>query len=86
VARRRRLRHRGGGRGAWHEELQLPASAGALGDVARLSIGDHYSRYGWDVTPLLGHQRGLYLLVPAHIAVLAGGVWSAWLILVKLSE
>jgi cyclopropane fatty-acyl-phospholipid synthase-like methyltransferase len=22
----------------WHEELQLPASAGALGDVARLSI------------------------------------------------
>jgi hypothetical protein len=38
------------------------------------------------VTLVLGHQRGLYLLVPALIAVLAGGVWNAWVILVKLSE
>ena len=37
------------------------------------------------VTLLLGHERGLYLLVPAIIAVLAGGTWNAWLILVKLS-
>ena len=38
------------------------------------------------VALLLGHQWGLYLLVPALVAVLSGGVWNAWLILVKLSE
>jgi hypothetical protein len=38
------------------------------------------------VVLLFGHRWGLYFLVPALIAVLAGGVWNAWLILVKLSE
>ena len=38
------------------------------------------------VTLLRDHQWGLYLLIPALMAVLAGGVWNAWLILVKLSE
>jgi hypothetical protein len=38
------------------------------------------------VTLLLGETGGLYLLVPALVAVLAGGVWNAWLILVTLSE
>jgi hypothetical protein len=37
------------------------------------------------VVLLLDHQWGLYFLVPALIAVLAGGVWNAWLILVKLT-
>jgi hypothetical protein len=38
------------------------------------------------VTLLLHDWWGLYLLVPALIAVLTGGVWNAWLILVKLSD
>jgi len=32
----------------------------------------------------LGHEGGLYLLVPALIAVLVGAVANAWLILVRL--
>jgi hypothetical protein len=32
---------------------------------------------------ILGHRDGLYLLVPALIAVLVGGVVNAWLILVR---
>jgi hypothetical protein len=35
---------------------------------------------------ILGHKNGLYLLVPALIAVLVGGVVNAWLILVRLTE
>jgi hypothetical protein len=38
------------------------------------------------ITLLLDDWWGLYFLVPALIAVLAGGVWNAWLILVKLSD
>jgi hypothetical protein len=34
---------------------------------------------------ILGHRNALYLLVPALIAVLAGGVTNAWLILVRLT-
>ena len=35
---------------------------------------------------LLGHENGIYLLVPALIAVLVGGVANAWLILTRLSD
>jgi hypothetical protein len=35
---------------------------------------------------ILGHKNGLYLLVPALIAVLVGGVVNAWLILVRLTD
>jgi len=35
---------------------------------------------------LLGHKDGIYLLVPAMIAVLVGGVVNAWLILVRLTD
>ena len=34
----------------------------------------------------LGHKDGIYLLVPALIAVLVGGVVNAWLILVRLTD
>jgi hypothetical protein len=34
----------------------------------------------------LGHRDGVYLLVPALIAVLVGGVVNAWLILVNLTD
>jgi hypothetical protein len=34
----------------------------------------------------LGHQRGLYLVVPALFAVLVGCVTNGWLILVRISE
>jgi hypothetical protein len=34
---------------------------------------------------VLGQQWGLYVLVPAFIALFTGGVFSAWLFLVKLS-
>jgi len=34
---------------------------------------------------LLGREDGVYLLVPALIAVLVGGVVNAWLILVRLT-
>ena len=34
---------------------------------------------------ILGHEDGIYLLVPALVAVLVGGVVNAWLILVKLT-
>jgi hypothetical protein len=34
---------------------------------------------------ILGHRDGLYVLVPALFAVLAGGVVNAWLILVRLT-
>jgi len=35
---------------------------------------------------ILGHEDGTYLVVPAVIAVLVGGVVNAWLILVKLTD
>jgi hypothetical protein len=35
---------------------------------------------------ILGHNDGIYLLVPALVAVLVGGVVNAWLILVRLSN
>ena len=35
---------------------------------------------------MLGHKDGIYLLVPALIAVLVGGVVNAWLILVRLTD
>jgi hypothetical protein len=38
------------------------------------------------VVLILGHEDGLYVLVPAVIAVLVGGVVNAWLILVKLTD
>jgi len=37
------------------------------------------------VVLILGHEDGLYVLVPALIAVLVGGVVNAWLILVRLT-
>jgi hypothetical protein len=33
-----------------------------------------------------GHEDGIYVLVPAVIAVLVGGVVNAWLILVRLPD
>lgn len=38
------------------------------------------------VTLILGHNDGIYVLVPALIAVLVGGVVNAWLILVRLTD
>jgi hypothetical protein len=38
------------------------------------------------VVLILGHKDGIYLLVPALIAVLVGGVVNAWLILVRLPD
>jgi hypothetical protein len=38
------------------------------------------------VVLILGHEDGTYVLVPAPIAVLVGGVVNAWLILVRLSD
>jgi formate-dependent nitrite reductase membrane component NrfD len=38
------------------------------------------------VVLILGHEDGTYVLVPALIAVLAGGVVNAWLILVALND
>jgi hypothetical protein len=35
---------------------------------------------------ILGHKDGIYLLVPALIAVSVGGVVNAWLILVRLTD
>ena len=35
---------------------------------------------------ILGHQDGIYFIVPALIAVLVGGVVNAWLILVRLTD
>jgi len=35
---------------------------------------------------ILGHENGLYVLVPALIAVLVGGVLNAWLVLVRLTD
>jgi len=35
---------------------------------------------------ILGHKAGIYVIVPAVIAVLVGGVVNAWLILVKLTD
>ncbi len=35
---------------------------------------------------ILGYKDGTYLLVPALIAVLVGGVVNAWLILVRLTD
>jgi hypothetical protein len=35
---------------------------------------------------ILGHTEGIYLLVPALIAVFVGGVVNAWLILVRLTD
>jgi len=36
------------------------------------------------VVLILGHRDGIYLVVPALIAVLVGGVVNAWLTLVRL--
>jgi hypothetical protein len=38
------------------------------------------------VVLILGHKDGIYVLVPALIAGLVGGVVNAWLILVKLTD
>jgi divalent metal cation (Fe/Co/Zn/Cd) transporter len=38
------------------------------------------------VVLLLDHEDGIYVLVPALIAVLVGGVLNAWLILVRLTD
>jgi hypothetical protein len=38
------------------------------------------------VVLILGHKDGIYLVVPALIAVLVGGVVNAWLILVRLTD
>ena len=38
------------------------------------------------VALILGHKDGIYLLVPALVAVFVGGVVNAWLILVKLTD
>jgi hypothetical protein len=38
------------------------------------------------VVLLLGHKDGIYVVVPALVAVLVGGVVNAWLILVKLTD
>src|SRR5262249_20860947 len=38
------------------------------------------------VVLMLGHKDGVYLLIPALIAVLVGGVVNAWLILVRLTD
>src|SRR5262249_39997341 len=38
------------------------------------------------VVLILGHADGIYILVPALIAVLVGGVANAWLILVRLTD
>jgi hypothetical protein len=35
---------------------------------------------------ILGHEDGIYFIVPALIAVLVGGVVNAWLILVRLTD
>jgi hypothetical protein len=35
---------------------------------------------------VLGHEDGIYFVVPALIAVLVGGVVNAWLILVRLTD
>jgi hypothetical protein len=35
---------------------------------------------------IFGHENGIYVLVPALIAVVIGGVVNAWLILVKLPD
>lgn len=37
------------------------------------------------VVLILGHEDGTYVVVPALIAVLVGGVVNAWLILVRLT-
>jgi len=37
------------------------------------------------VVLILGHTDGIYVLVPALLAVLIGGVLNAWLILVRLT-
>jgi len=45
----------------------------------------------WSLLPiaavvlLVGHDDGIYFLVPAVFAVLVGGVVNAWLILVRLT-
>jgi hypothetical protein len=38
------------------------------------------------IVMILGHKDGIYLLVPALIAVLVGGAVNAWLILVRLTD
>jgi hypothetical protein len=35
---------------------------------------------------ILGEKDGIYLVVPAQIAVLIGGVVNAWLIFVRLTD
>ena len=35
---------------------------------------------------ILGYEDGIYVLVPALVAVLVGGVVNAWLILVRLTD
>jgi len=43
------------------------------------------TRQGHAIGRLLGHEDGIYVVVPALIAVLVGGVVNAWLILVRLT-
>jgi hypothetical protein len=38
------------------------------------------------VVLILGHENGIYVVVPALVAVLVGGVVNAWLILVRLTD
>jgi hypothetical protein len=38
------------------------------------------------VVLILGQKDGIYVVVPALIAVLVGGVVNAWLILVRLTD
>ena len=38
------------------------------------------------VVLILDHKDGIYVIVPALIAVLVGGVVNAWLILVRLTD
>jgi hypothetical protein len=35
---------------------------------------------------IVGHENGIYVLVPALMAVLVGGVVNAWLIPVSLTD
>jgi len=43
------------------------------------------ARHSW-CDPDPRHADGIYVLVPALVAVLVGGVVNAWLILVKLTD
>jgi hypothetical protein len=70
----------------WTKRTPEPSTITRVLDITTPNITTCLLLAAVGVTLLLGHQRGLYLLVPALIALLAGGVWNAWIILVKLSE